>query len=448
MARMKILSITAGAAGMYCGSCFRDNALAAELMARGHDVTLLPLYTPTRTDEPNVSRRPRALRRHQRLPAAARRRSSGRRRGSSIGCWDSPWRHQRVRQPVDLDRPAAARRSDDLDARRASDGVLRKEFDKLLEWMRDEPLPDVINLPNSLLIGLARPLREALERPVCCTLQGEELFLDGLLEPYRDAGARADSQPGAGTSIASSPSATTTPAFMSRAAADSAGADRRSCRSASTSTGYERRRRRATTCSASATSRGRAGEGAARPGRGVRAVPARAPGDARVRLEAAGYLAPATQPYLDGRASARSSAAGLGGEFTYHGAVDRDGKLAFLREPRRALGAGDLRRAEGHVPARSDGERRAGRAAAARRVHRDRREDRRRPARRSPTIPTRSPTGSTRSGRTARCARTLGRARVRRRARALHASRSRPIACSTSTRRCRRATRPRAPSVA
>jgi len=43
---MKILSVTAGAAGMYCGSCLRDNALATELMARGHDVTLLPLYTP------------------------------------------------------------------------------------------------------------------------------------------------------------------------------------------------------------------------------------------------------------------------------------------------------------------------------------------------------------------------------------------------------------------
>jgi hypothetical protein len=53
---MRILSITAGAAGMYCGSCFRDNALARELMARGHDVTLVPVYTPTRTDEPNVSR--------------------------------------------------------------------------------------------------------------------------------------------------------------------------------------------------------------------------------------------------------------------------------------------------------------------------------------------------------------------------------------------------------
>ena len=40
---------------MYCGSCIRDNALAAALRAAGHDVVLLPLYTPTRTDERNVS---------------------------------------------------------------------------------------------------------------------------------------------------------------------------------------------------------------------------------------------------------------------------------------------------------------------------------------------------------------------------------------------------------
>ena len=40
---MKILSFTAGAATMYCGSCLRDNALAAELMAQGHDVVLMPL---------------------------------------------------------------------------------------------------------------------------------------------------------------------------------------------------------------------------------------------------------------------------------------------------------------------------------------------------------------------------------------------------------------------
>ena len=52
---MKITYLTAGAGGMYCGSCISDNALAAALSGRGHDVTLLPLYTPTRTDEENVS---------------------------------------------------------------------------------------------------------------------------------------------------------------------------------------------------------------------------------------------------------------------------------------------------------------------------------------------------------------------------------------------------------
>src|SRR5215218_9576371 len=52
---MRILSLTAGAGQMYCGSCLRDNALAAELIRRGHDAMLLPVYTPTRTDDVNVS---------------------------------------------------------------------------------------------------------------------------------------------------------------------------------------------------------------------------------------------------------------------------------------------------------------------------------------------------------------------------------------------------------
>jgi glycosyltransferase involved in cell wall biosynthesis len=40
-------------------------------------------------------------------------------------------------------------------------------------------------MQNSMLIGLARPIKEATRRPVCCTLQGEDLFLDGMREPYR-----------------------------------------------------------------------------------------------------------------------------------------------------------------------------------------------------------------------------------------------------------------------
>jgi glycosyltransferase involved in cell wall biosynthesis len=68
---------------------------------------------------------------------------------------------------------------------RGEQGFQKKEIVKLLEWLKTERTFDVVNLPYTLLIGLAEPLRRALGVPICCTLQGEDLFLDGLGEPYR-----------------------------------------------------------------------------------------------------------------------------------------------------------------------------------------------------------------------------------------------------------------------
>ena len=56
---------------------------------------------------------------------------------------------------------------------------------------------------------------------------------------------------------------------------------------------------------------------------------ARTPG-VKMRLDAAGYMNPAQASYLDG-ITRDLAKAGLADEFTYHGAVDRDGKLAFLQ---------------------------------------------------------------------------------------------------------------------
>ena len=50
-----IAYLTAGAAGMYCGSCMHDNTLARALTRRGVDIQLIPTYTPIRTDEENVA---------------------------------------------------------------------------------------------------------------------------------------------------------------------------------------------------------------------------------------------------------------------------------------------------------------------------------------------------------------------------------------------------------
>jgi glycosyltransferase involved in cell wall biosynthesis len=48
-----------------------------------------------------------------------------------------------------------------------------------------------------------------------------------------------------------------------------------------------------------------------------------------MRLEAAGYIAGAQAAYLE-QVKQTLAAAGLADEFTYHGPVDRDGKIAFL----------------------------------------------------------------------------------------------------------------------
>jgi glycosyltransferase involved in cell wall biosynthesis len=68
---------------------------------------------------------------------------------------------------------------------RGEDGFQAKEIRKLIGWLVNEPRPDVIDLPYTLLIALAKPLKEALNRPITCTLQGEDLFLEGLKEPWR-----------------------------------------------------------------------------------------------------------------------------------------------------------------------------------------------------------------------------------------------------------------------
>ena len=180
---MRILSFTGGAGEMYCGSCLRDNALAAALLARGHDVVLTPVYTPTRTDERNVSRaqvffggisvfleQQVPLFRH--TPRVFDR------------LWDAPWviRLASKRQ-IKVDPKSLGEMT--VSMLRGEHGFQAKEIAKLLEWLRSEPRFDVINLPYALLLGLAEPLRRALKTPICCTLQGEDLFLDGLGAAYR-----------------------------------------------------------------------------------------------------------------------------------------------------------------------------------------------------------------------------------------------------------------------
>jgi glycosyltransferase involved in cell wall biosynthesis len=180
---MRIAYITAGAGGMFCGSCMHDNTLVAALQTQGHDALLIPTYTPVRTDEHDVStgrvffggvnvylQQKLALFRH------------------------TPWLLDRLLDGRALlrwvSRFAARTEAADLgdltiSVLRGEHGHQRKEVSKLVTWLAGEIRPEVVNLTNVLLSGMVHEMKARLGVPVLATLQGDDIFLEALPEKYR-----------------------------------------------------------------------------------------------------------------------------------------------------------------------------------------------------------------------------------------------------------------------
>jgi hypothetical protein len=180
---MKIAYITAGAAGMFCGSCMHDNTLVAALTGLGHDALLIPTYTPIRTDEPDVSQKRvffGGINVYLQQKLAVFR--------------HTPWAMDRLLDARALLRLAgrfAARTQADevvgltLSMLRGEHGHQRKEVAKLVQWLASEVQPELINLTNALLSGLVHELKSRTHAPILCTLQGDDIFLEALPEPAR-----------------------------------------------------------------------------------------------------------------------------------------------------------------------------------------------------------------------------------------------------------------------
>lgn len=179
---MRVIYLASGAAGMYCGSCMRDNRLAATLIAQGRDVVLLPLYTPLRTDEIDVS--------------------SGRvyYGGINVYLQNKSSVFRRTPRFVDslLDSPVLLRGVGRFAANtdpqvlgdltvavlKGEHGRHRKELEKLVSGIRALN-SSLVNLPNLMFVGTAHRLKTELAVPIVCTLAGEDVFLDVLPEPHR-----------------------------------------------------------------------------------------------------------------------------------------------------------------------------------------------------------------------------------------------------------------------
>jgi glycosyltransferase involved in cell wall biosynthesis len=323
---VKILYLTGGAGKMYCGSCLRDNALASELISRGHDVTLLPVYTPTRTDEPNVSH-PKvffggiSVYLEQYVPLF---RHSPR---WLDRLWDAT---PMLRLASDRSISTSPKMLGELTVSmlRGEHGFQKKEIEKLQAWLEHEPAPDVVSLPYTLLLGLAKPLKKALKKPICCTLQGEDLFLEGLQEPYKSEAFDLIK-----ANIEHVDAFISVSEYYTRFMPDYLAIPPAKIHTVPLGinfNGYEKRE---------------LGDGRpftvgffarVAPEKGLHVL-AEAYRNVRLsgeipeaRLDVAGYLAPEHRPYVV-EIEQQMKDAGLGSEFKYHGELDREQKIAFLR---------------------------------------------------------------------------------------------------------------------
>lgn len=182
---MKIIFLATGAANMFCGSCMRDNTLAAAMKAMGNDVTLAPLYTPMRLDEENVGEKrifyggiEAFLRQRFPQPSAARS-VLLRLAGSQTLLRFMP----RFDMGSAVDPKANAELT--LSMLRGEEGRQRELLIELVTWLKRDASPDLIYVTNTLISGVAPMLKRELGVPIVCGLHGEDIFLDGLPEEYR-----------------------------------------------------------------------------------------------------------------------------------------------------------------------------------------------------------------------------------------------------------------------
>jgi len=181
---MNIVQITPGAGNMYCGGCFRDNALVAALRKAGHQALMVPLYLPLTLDEPDQSAG---------TPTFFGGINVFLEQNSVFFRKAPKWLHDLLASPALLKwaaKHSARTRAADvgdltISMLRGEEGNQARELDELIAWLKTQPKPEVICLSNALLAGMARKSKIDLKCAVTCLLGGEDWFLDGLPQSVR-----------------------------------------------------------------------------------------------------------------------------------------------------------------------------------------------------------------------------------------------------------------------
>ncbi|MBN2713415.1 MAG: glycosyltransferase family 4 protein [Planctomycetes bacterium] len=180
---LKIAYIAAGAAGSYCGGCTRDLALVRELIRRGHDVKAIPLYSPMKPDDGDGV---------EFTPLFFGGISLYLQQESALFRMVPNFMKRLLDSPSLINKLASSSASTDpaklgpltLSMLSGTNGKQRDEILRLVEFMKKHGTPDIVNITNSLLSGIAPFLKEELGCKIVCNNIGEDNFLEQMGAPY------------------------------------------------------------------------------------------------------------------------------------------------------------------------------------------------------------------------------------------------------------------------
>lgn len=182
---MKILFIVPGSGdSFYCGNCFRDNLQASALRKAGHEVIVMPLYLPLKHesfqgDTPLF------------FPATTfytAQKFFGKRKMPG-------WLKRLTGSDALLNMASSMSGSTSAEGLEemtlsmitGEDAAFQDMVDQLIRWVKDSENPDIIHLSSTLLIGIAKEIKQYMRTPIVCSVQDEEVWIDLLEGGYASA---------------------------------------------------------------------------------------------------------------------------------------------------------------------------------------------------------------------------------------------------------------------
>ena len=183
---MRIVYIATGAANMYCGSCMNDNTLVSAMKCAGIDVTMLPLYTPMRLDEPSASEEHVFYGGIEAYLLQKYPQPNGWQNALLKISGSQIFLKLLAKFDIGSAVDPAQNASLALSMLRGKDGYQNQLLQEMIDWLETEVRPDLIHITNSLISGVAGELKRRLKIPLVCGLHGEDIFLDGLPSAYRE----------------------------------------------------------------------------------------------------------------------------------------------------------------------------------------------------------------------------------------------------------------------